>query len=317
MFTQLLYAVFHNKHKIILITPHKRFPKGFGENEKPKFNFFRKKERTMNFNVYVIHSAKPLSDLKKALEECGGFIYAGIIYKSLHRKRDRGHITEKEETKKTIVLCPENSVKQLESTHPHYKGKVADYDWKSFPMPSDQHGESWDLHISGVPNDYTVKDAETFVVNALSCILPMKDNFVVEFVPRLRETGEIYGYGHVNFAEHVNHDLIKLCKLVLHNTPVSFKSNPKEKRMVTCVWHRVGTVNKSPESPVEIEAKKSAKNKKPAKPRRSKEGFENVRRARPASTPVRQVDVSNIVAETTPISAKIETITKDGVVATK
>ena len=287
----------------------------------------------MNFNVYVIHSAKPLPDLKKGLEECGGYTYAGIIYKSLHHKldrdRDRGHVTEKEETKKTIVFCPEQSVKQLEIAFPAYAGKIAAYNWESFPMPNDQHGESWDLHVSGVPNDYTVKDAEAFVANTLGCVLPMKDNYVIEFIPRLRETGEIHGYGHVTFASHVDHEHIKLCKLVLHNTLVSFKSNPKEKRMVTCVWHRVNSIAKTTldkskaegeNSSSKVEEKKLVR-KKPNKSRAThvskKEGFENIRRARPASTPVKQIDVSNIVAKTPVPSAKVRTITKDGVVATQ
>ena len=33
----------------------------------------------MNFNVYVIHSAKPIADLTKALSECGEVVYAGIV----------------------------------------------------------------------------------------------------------------------------------------------------------------------------------------------------------------------------------------------
>jgi hypothetical protein len=236
----------------------------------------------MDFNVYVIHSAKPLSELQDALKECGGYTYVGIIYKSLHRKNERGHATEKEETKKTIVFCPEQSVKQLEANYSSYKGKVAVYDWQSFPMPSEQQSESWDLHISGVPNDYTVKDAESLIINSLSCILPMKNdtqtNFVVEFVPRLRETGEIYGYGHITFADHVDHNLIKLCKLVLHNTPISFKSNPKEKRMITCVWHRVNNVKKI-------------------------ENSKTFSRSRPA--PIRQVDVSNVVIENSIIDKQV------------
>jgi hypothetical protein len=202
------------------------------------------KERNMNYKVYVIHSAKPLSELKKLLEECGGYSYAGIIYKSLQRRsKEHGKlITKKEETKKTIVFCTEQTIQKLVATYPIYKGMVADYNWESFPIPSDQQGETWDLHISNVPNDYTVQEAEMFVIETLKCVLPVVDgdktNFIVEFVPRLRETGEIYGFGHIRFSPHVDHQLIKLCKLVLHNTPVSSKTDPKQKRMVTCVWHR-------------------------------------------------------------------------------
>jgi hypothetical protein len=222
----------------------------------------------MNFNVYVIHSTKPLSDLKEALQECGGYTYAGIIYKSLHRNKDSGHTAEKEETKKTIIFCPEQSVEKLESNYLVYQGKVAKYDWSSFPMPNEQYHENWDLHLSGMPNDYTVRDAEDFVINSLSCILPMENNFVVEFAPRLRETSEIHGYGHIKFSKHVDHDVIKLCKLVLHNKPISYKSNPKEKRMIICVWHRVNSTTRNTAKRFESTPKR----------------FNNIR----------QVDVSNI-----------------------
>lgn len=195
----------------------------------------------MNFKVYVIHSAKPIPDLKEALDKSGGYTYVGIIYKSLHRKKDNVHITEKEETKKTIVFCPDSTISNLEKDYPVYNGKVAEYDWSSFPMPNQQQDEVWNLHISGVPNDYTVRDAENFVSQTLSCLLEMKGNYDVEFPPRLRETGEIYGYGHITFKDHVDRELIKLCKLVLHNTSISFKTNNKNKRMVACVWHRLGT----------------------------------------------------------------------------
>lgn len=252
----------------------------------------------MNFKVYVIHSAKPLSELKKILTECGGYIYAGIIYKSLQRKSKDSDkpITEKEETKKTIVFCSEQTVRQLELSHPSYKGMIADYNWESFPMPSEQQGETWNLHISGVPNDYTVREAETFIIDTLKCVLPVyendKSNYVVEFTPRLRETGEIYGFGQVRFNAHIDHQLIKLCKLVLHNTPVNCKSDPKQKRMVTCVWHRATQDNM-------VKSFKYEKNKIKFKPKNSTSIV--TQRVHPA-TVVKHVDVSNIETKESKIS---------------
>lgn len=197
-----------------------------------------------NFNVYVIHSAKPLDELKNLLKECGGYTYVGIIYRSSRKKSNQGMITEKEETRKTIVFCPADTIKQLEMNYPVYKNSVADYNWSSFPVPHEEQGESWHLHISGVPNDYTVRDAENFVTGSLHCILPQKDaagkaNYQVNFAPRLRETGEIFGFGQIRFNQQVDRETIKLCKVILHNTPIPFKTQPTgERRMVTCVWHR-------------------------------------------------------------------------------
>lgn len=239
-----------------------------------------------NFDVYVIHSNKPLDDLKSLLDSCGGYTYAGIIYKSLRRANlGRGTVTEKEETRKTIVFCPQSTIQRLEMTHPQYKGRVSDYNWETFPTPNTEQGETWDLHVSGVPKDYTVKDAESFVTKALGCLLPERSpdghrNYVVEFATRLRETGEIYGFGHIIFDNSLDRQTIKLCKLILHNTPISFKTRlpgSAERRMVTCVWHRPPLPMAQGETPIK---------KIMPRPR------EGVRRARPAI--IQQVDVSGL-----------------------
>lgn len=232
-----------------------------------------------NFNVYVIHSAKPLNELKDILQECGGYTYVGIIYRSSRKRSQQGMITEKEETRKTIVFCPEQTIQRLVEAHPNYKDRVADYNWSSFPTPTEEQGETWHLHISGVPNDYTVREAENFVINSLECILPHKNaegkyNYYVDFAPRLRETGEIYGFGQLNFNQNVDRETVKLCKLILHNTPIPFKANKTgERRMVTCVWHRPPQPGSSEHAPTHA-------------PRKI------LQRARPAT--IRQVDISGL-----------------------
>jgi len=202
-------------------------------------------------NVYVIHSSRPIAEIREALAKCGGCIYVGIIYKSFDREGGR---TQKVETRKTIVICKEQTVRELERRYPEYKGNIADYSWSSFPLPNEENGETWSLHVSGVPCDYTVKDAEDFIVSSLRCILQQTEdlcdgserrNFTVEFAPRSRETGEIYGYGRVHFADHVPRETIKLCKLILHNTPLRFKAYPEQTRMVVCVWFRPPQPNDS------------------------------------------------------------------------
>lgn len=188
------------------------------------------------FNVYVIHSSKPITELKEYLSKCGQCFYTGIIYKSIST---RG---EKIETKKTIIFCPEETIEKFKETYPTFESYVANYDWSSFPVPNESYNETWNLHISGVPNDYTSSDAEQFVINSLKWMLPPVDdkgvvNYTVEFTPRSRETGEIYGYGKIKFESHVDHYFIKLCKLILHNTPLKFKRNSM-KKMVTCIWQK-------------------------------------------------------------------------------
>lgn len=205
-----------------------------------------------NFNVYVIHSSKTLSGLKSCLASCGETPkYLGIIYKSFRNQNFRDpnlriQKNKKEETKKTIVFCQEKTIKDLQEKYPELKGNVADYNWESFPMPSAENGETQDLHISGIPNDLTTKDAEDFVVNSLACILNRQEgdgenkttNFTVEFTPSSRETDLIKGFGKVHFMKHVPLDTIKLCKLILHNTPLQSKTDKEYKRMVTCMWHK-------------------------------------------------------------------------------
>lgn len=190
-----------------------------------------------NLSVYVIHSAKPLAELRAMFEACGEKPFLKIIYKSL-----KGQGRRKEETKKTIVFTSDKAIQELETKYPELKEYVVPYDWKTFPLPHLDEGETWDLHISGIPNDYTVAEAEAFVVRTLSYVCPPKSegktNYVVEFAPWSRETGQIRGYGKVKFMGHLDHLTIQLCKLVLHNTPLSFKNNPNERRMVTCIWHR-------------------------------------------------------------------------------
>mgnify|MGYP002622139205 CR=1 FL=1 len=240
-----------------------------------------------DFNVYVIHSAKPLSNLQEHLEKCGGYTCARIIYKSNRHVNSGG---DKEETKKTIVFCSRHTINQLQMAYPQYQNHVNDYNWDSFPVPNEENGETWNLHVSGLPNDFTVADAEKQVVNSLKCLISPKNsdgtvNYTVEFPPRLRETGEISGYGSICFEKHVDRITIKLCKLLLHNTPLSFKKDSTHRRMMTCVWH------KTPKLIQDVQPRRILKN-----PR----GFENARRARPA---VQQVDVSNLTSDAIPETA--------------
>lgn len=196
-------------------------------------------------DVYVIHSKKPITEIKAMFDSMEGekIKYIRIIYKSFKSSPPGKPVKkEKDETKKTIVFCSANCIKRFKETYPEYEKAVAAYKWDTFPMPCKEIGETHDLHISGIPCDYTQGDADNFIKESLACVLQKEGNFTTEFNTMSRETGEIKGYGKIMFYPHVPFDKIKLCKLVLHNTKVSFKTE-KTRRMVTCVWHKTKMEN--------------------------------------------------------------------------
>lgn len=204
-------------------------------------------------DVFVIHSKKSINEIKGMFDSLGGetLSYIRIIYKTFKRETP-GKILkkEKDETKKTIVFCSESCIKKFKEKYPEYEKAIAPYKWETFPMPCKEGGETHDLHISGIPNDYTGSDADNFIKTSLAPILDKEGNYITEFNTMSRETGEIKGYGKITFLPHVPFDIIKLCKLILHNTKIPFKNDPKNRRMVSCVWHKTKvepTVNVLPE----------------------------------------------------------------------
>lgn len=261
---------------------------------------------------FVIHSGKPVADLLALLQSCGPVTYMGIIYKSFDHA---GRRTGKTETNKTIVLCEERTIRELVARQPQYEKRVADYNWESFPLPNEEKGETWALHISGVPNDFTVSDAENFVIRALKCILPqqqrgedgtMVNNFTVEFAPRSRETGEIFGFGRVHFGDHVDREIVKMCKLILHNTPLTFKAYSEQRRMVTCVWFR-------PPQPGEREQREQRRAARVTEQEGSQAPRGGARRPGKAHVPQRyRPDNADVHVD----MSSIGTITKDGVART-
>lgn len=192
--------------------------------------------------IYVIHSHKSIKEIACLFEECGEVKYIGIIYKT-HRNHGK---TEKKETQMTIIICPETTMALFKQKYPEMLDHVSDYNWETFPMPKEETGETWDLHISGIPDDFTEAEAKNFVIGSLDCILKevevvngaMKRNYTVDFPLRSRGTGFIKGFGKIVFAAHVDQMVIKMCKVILHNTPLS-KKNGTEAIMVSCVWHRL------------------------------------------------------------------------------
>lgn len=209
--------------------------------------------------IYVIHSNKSIKDISYSLENCGPVQYIGIIYKT-HRTNGK---TEKKETQMTIIICPNETMDKFKENHPELLEHISDYNWSTFPMPKEEDGETWDLHVSGIPDDFTELDAKSFIKDSLACILNEVDvidganlrNYELEFPLRSRGTGFIRGFGKINFGSHVDKTIIKMCKVILHNTPLSRKTG-QEHIMVSCVWHRLSNKLTSLEKPKQIKTNK-------------------------------------------------------------
>ena len=204
--------------------------------------------------VYVVHSNRPIDYLNRIMEECGGAKYLKIIYKTSY-EGPRGK--NKAETNKTIVFCPKSTVDQMQKKYEEFQGNISDYKWETFPLPKEKDGETWNLHVSGVPNDFTSRQACETIEKLFSCVITPTNpdgskNYTINFPIRSRESGEIVGYGAVNFMPSVDREIIKLCKLILHNTPMSFRNHAKDRRIVNCVWHRIPGVSTSGKSVFEV-----------------------------------------------------------------
>ena len=225
--------------------------------------------------VFIIRSRDAIATIRESLQNAGGYNFAKIIYRpigtrppgSALKKQPGAGRARIQETNRTLVICPQATVDKLRSADEYREGDIQDYNWDVFPMPkvvgvkgetaSSVNGasrgsvksETWDLHISGIPNTFTSVKAKAVIKGLLSSVLP--DVAVVEgkqiksyeiiFNSRSRQTDEIYGYGTVKFHPSVNKDLIKLCKLVLHHTYITSEESGKEGCTIRCIWDRVKT----------------------------------------------------------------------------
>ena len=222
--------------------------------------------------VYIIRSRDAIATIRESLQNAGGYNFAKIIYRPIGT-RPPGSALKKQpgvgrariqETNRTLVICPQATVDKLRSADGYHEGDIQDYNWDVFPMPktvSSVNGasgggvksETWDLHISGIPNTYTSVKAKATIKGLLSSVLqetgtgadgkPIR-SYEIIFNSRSRQTDEIYGYGTVKFHPSVSKDLIKLCKLVLHHTYISSEEPGKESGTgctIRCIWDRVKT----------------------------------------------------------------------------
>lgn len=176
------------------------------------------------YQVYVIGWRRSLTELQSLLNKNGGYISLSAIFRWSTKERRMVETTDK-----TMVICPEATINNLK-TDTTFNGQINDYDWSGFPSPT--FGETYNLHISGIPNEFSHEEAVDLVHNYLRNLL-RPDQYQVQFGLRSRTTGQINGHGDIFFQEGISHDIIKLCKLCLHNKPIIVKGQTK---IIRCVW---------------------------------------------------------------------------------
>lgn len=176
--------------------------------------------------VYIIQNGGSISDIKGMLDKYGGYKHVGIIY------RTDKTTYESFETRKTLVICEKEVMDAVRKAENRV---ITEYDWSLFPLPKqiNDRMETWDLHISCIPNTYTTKRGIE-MLKALLCTIVTEDSFKIFLPTRSRQTDEIYGYGTIKFSETLDRELIKLCKLVLHHAYI-----PGSDRTVRCIWNKV------------------------------------------------------------------------------
>jgi len=162
--------------------------------------------------VYVLKSNLSLSEIRKDFENVGASIpsFLRIIYKNLDGKLV--------DSRKNLCICSEDDINLLVFNNKDYKGKgtVQEYDWTRFAFPSST--QSWDLHVTGLPNSWTKDKSISFIQDRVSNVCPLEDLSI--FLSFDRETGLTNGFGSIVFKDTVSEDYRKYCKLALHMTPI-------------------------------------------------------------------------------------------------
>jgi hypothetical protein len=182
-------------------------------------------------NAYIINSNKSLTQIRSAVESNGGCAALKIVY---NRTKDGF-----KETNNTLLICKPSTVDKLNSLE-DFKNCIRNYKWSNFYAPNDVKNETWDLHITGLPQNLTSAEAISFVNEKIEKIVPSSTEYDVpykiDFDFSSRETGKIHGFGRITFHDKVGMDEIKLCKLALHNCAYTVSGNDS-RRYLSCTWH--------------------------------------------------------------------------------
>ncbi|AYV86007.1 MAG: hypothetical protein Solivirus3_7 [Solivirus sp.] len=190
--------------------------------------------------VYVLSSGDSLQQIEQALSNAGGAAVTKIIFK----KNDSGAFVE---TKQTIIVCTEKTYNNL-CNNSSYGNRLNPYDWSRFWLPSEEKQETWSLHISGLPQTWTIAQAEEFVHAKIGKVIPasLKEqgtnqsvpSYTLNFKLETRESGRIMGFGKIEFHDDVNDEDIQIAKLLLHNSSITVGSGKGASRhMISSIWH--------------------------------------------------------------------------------
>lgn len=181
--------------------------------------------------VYVIESVEALSSLEEKLKAGGPIIKANVMCRW---DIDKHELVETKN--KNIITCLPEVIERFKEVNPNYNNLVKDYNWATFPVPNQDKNETTNLHVTGIPNDFSQKEAESFVIKQLAPILS-SDHFEVIFGLKSRQSGTIHGFGQIRFAPYVPKETIYLSKILLHHQKLPSKQDSKAVNTVTAVWH--------------------------------------------------------------------------------
>jgi hypothetical protein len=187
-----------------------------------------------NFKVYVIESSEALDELRKKLSDAGEIIAVSVM-----RRWDAEKRALLETKNKNRVMCKEEVMNKFLTLHPEYKDYVEDYKWATFPYPKEDKGETTDLHITCIPNDYTQQQAETVIMQCLDSIKLPHDKYKMKFSLKSRELGTINGFCHLIFDRSVPRETIYIAKLLLHHYPLKAKTSNQISNIVA-IWYIEG-----------------------------------------------------------------------------
>lgn len=181
-------------------------------------------------DAYVVTSSSSINDIKDVLQDTGEKWWAVKIIYTRRANSIRGG-KKVMETDKTIVICTPNCIEKFKNIDRY---TVTEYDWDSFPKPKDE-GDTQNLHFSGIPNFYNEKQARAFIFENLNGIVS-PENIRLNFPLESRERGNIKGHGKLTFSDSIPFSTRCLCKIILHNTPITV--NTGYNRMMICHWYR-------------------------------------------------------------------------------
>jgi len=187
-----------------------------------------------DFSVYVIESSEALDELKRKLSEAGPIISVCIM-----KRWDVDKKVLMETKNKNRVMCKSEVMTEFLRGYPDYKEHVEDYKWSTFPYPKQDKGETTDLHITCIPNDYTQQEADAIIANCLSNIGLPREAYTMKFPLKSRETGAINGFCHLIPNKTLDIKWVYIIKLLLHHMPIKAKHSNHVSNIVA-IWYIEG-----------------------------------------------------------------------------